>query len=45
VFTVEERDAVRSWLLARAEDDKAIVGAAYTGSHAVATGDRWSDTD
>jgi hypothetical protein len=45
VFTVEERDAVRSWLVARAEDDEAIVGAAYTGSHAVAAGDRWSDTD
>jgi hypothetical protein len=45
VFTVEKRDAVRSWLLTQAEGDEAIVGAAYTGSHAVAAGDRWSDTD
>lgn len=45
MFTVEQRDAVRAWLLAHAEDDEAIAGAAFTGSHAVATGDRWSDTD
>jgi hypothetical protein len=45
MFTVEERDAVRALLLARAEEDEAIVGAAWTGSHAVAGGDRWSDTD
>jgi hypothetical protein len=32
-------------LLARAQADEAIAGAAYTGSHAVAAGDNWSDTD
>jgi hypothetical protein len=45
VFTIGKRDAVRARLLTRAEQDEAIVGAAYTGSHAVAAGDRWSDTD
>ncbi|AXK32164.1 hypothetical protein DVA86_05350 [Streptomyces armeniacus] len=45
MFSVEERDRVRARLLARAEADEAVVGAAWTGSHAVAAGDRWSDTD
>ncbi|MDX6356477.1 MAG: hypothetical protein QOF98_3380, partial [Streptomyces sp.] len=45
MFTVEERDRVREQLLARAEADEAIVGAAFTGSHAVGESDRWSDTD
>lgn len=45
MFTVAERDAVRADLLARAEGDEAIVGAAWTGSHAAGGGDRWSDSD
>ncbi len=45
MFTVEERDRLRGRLLARAETDETIVGAAFTGSYAVGEGDRWSDTD
>jgi hypothetical protein len=45
MFTVEDRDRVREQLLARAEADDAIVGAAFTGSQATGEGDRWSDTD
>jgi hypothetical protein len=45
MFTVEDRDRVREQLLARAEADDAVVGAAFTGSHATGEGDRWSDTD
>jgi hypothetical protein len=45
MFTVEERQAIRALLLARAEEDEAIAGAAWTGSQAGSGGDRWSDTD
>ena len=45
MFTVEERDRLRERLLARAEADDSVVGAAFTGSYAVGEGDRWSDTD
>jgi hypothetical protein len=45
MFTVEERDRVRDQLLARAQADGTIVGAAFTGSHAAGESDRWSDTD
>lgn len=45
MFTVEERDRLRGRLLARAETDETVVGAAFTGSYAVGEGDRWSDTD
>lgn len=45
MFTAEERDLVRDRLLARAEADVAITGAAFTGSHATGDADRWSDTD
>ena len=45
MFTAEERDRVRERLLARAEADGAIAGAAFTGSQATGDGDRWSDTD
>jgi hypothetical protein len=45
VFTVEERSRVRERLLARAEADDAVVGAAFTGSLSVGGEDRWSDTD
>jgi hypothetical protein len=43
MFTVEERDHLQEQLLARAEADDTVTGAAFAGSHA--TGDRWSDTD
>src|SRR6266571_1306183 len=45
MFTIEERDRVQEELLARAEADDTIAGAAFTGSHAVGESDRWSDTD
>ncbi|MFE3030758.1 hypothetical protein ACFXKY_03835 [Streptomyces canus] len=45
MFTTGERDRLRERLLARAEADANVVGAAFTGSHAVGEGDRWSDTD
>ena len=45
MFTAEQRDRVREQLLARAEADSAVTGAAFTGSHATGDGDRWSDTD
>jgi hypothetical protein len=45
MFTAEERDLVRNRLLARAEADVAITGAALTGSHASGDADHWSDTD
>jgi predicted nucleotidyltransferase len=35
----------REQLLARAEADGTIAGAAFTGSHATGESDRWSDTD
>jgi hypothetical protein len=31
MFTVGERDRLREWLLARAEADDSVVGAAFTG--------------
>jgi hypothetical protein len=45
MFTVAERDRLRSRLLAYARTDDAIVGAAFTGSHGAGAEDRWSDTD
>jgi acyl-CoA synthetase (AMP-forming)/AMP-acid ligase II len=41
MFTAEERDRIREQLLARAETDSAVVGAAFTGSHATGDGGRW----
>ncbi|MFF7173438.1 hypothetical protein [Streptomyces pseudovenezuelae] len=45
MFTIEERDRLRERLLARAEADDHVVGAAFTGSLAAGEGGRWSDTD
>jgi len=45
VFDVEERQRVRDRLLASAEEDPGIVGAAITGSAALGAADRWSDID
>jgi hypothetical protein len=45
MFTTEQRQAVQTWLLRAARADESVVGAAFTGSHATAAADRWSDTD
>ncbi|MFD4861679.1 nucleotidyltransferase domain-containing protein [Streptomyces atratus] len=45
MFDVEERQRVRDQLLASAEEDPGIVGAAITGSAALGEADRWSDID
>lgn len=45
MFTIRERDRVRERLLALAEADPGISGAAITGSHAAGCSDRWSDID
>ncbi|MEU8086742.1 hypothetical protein AB0B57_24410 [Micromonospora sp. NPDC049101] len=45
MFSVGARDSIRERLLAAAESDPAVVGAAVTGSHAVEGADRWSDID
>lgn len=45
MFSVGERDSIREQLLDSADGDPAVVGAAITGSHAVDSGDRWSDID
>jgi hypothetical protein len=45
MFAIGQRDALQAWLLRCAQTDESIVGAAFTGSYATATADRWSDTD
>src|SRR4051794_23891308 len=45
MFTAEQREQTRQRLLALAEQDDEILGAAITGSHAVGTEDAWSDID
>lgn len=45
VFTVSERDQLRSDLVNAADTDPRVVGAALTGSAAVGKEDRWSDID
>ena len=45
MFSVDARDSIREQLLAAADRDPAVVGAAVTGSHAVEGADRWSDID
>jgi hypothetical protein len=45
MFTPAERDRVRARLLALAEADPSVTGAAITGSHARGEGDEWSDVD
>jgi hypothetical protein len=44
MFTVEERERVREWLIEQARADGQIAGAAAVGSSA-SGGDRWSDVD
>lgn len=45
MFTIQERERLQKQLLMRAEADDAVVGAAFTGSQAAGSSDRWSDTD
>jgi hypothetical protein len=45
VFTLEQRDALREYLLGRAAEDERVVAGAAVGSLAVDGGDRFSDLD
>ncbi|MFI6096802.1 nucleotidyltransferase domain-containing protein [Lentzea sp. NPDC051213] len=45
MFTVSERDQLRTDLVNAADTDPRVVGAALTGSVAVGREDRWSDID
>ncbi|MFS8105042.1 nucleotidyltransferase domain-containing protein [Lentzea alba] len=45
MFTVSEREQLRSDLVNAADTDPRVVGAALTGSAAVGMQDRWSDID
>jgi hypothetical protein len=45
VFTVEQRDAARAWLLDLATTDERVVAAAAVGGSAGGERDRWSDID
>jgi hypothetical protein len=45
IFTAEQREQIRKQLVAAAQDDPRVVGAAHTGSVSVGREDRWSDID
>ncbi|HEX4213849.1 MAG TPA: nucleotidyltransferase domain-containing protein [Candidatus Dormibacteraeota bacterium] len=45
MFTVEQRDEVRRWVLETARADPRIVAGAAVGGSAGGEGDRWSDLD
>jgi hypothetical protein len=45
MFTIEERNQVRDYVLQLAESDERVVAAAVVGSLALGGGDRWSDLD
>ncbi len=45
MFTVEERNQVRDYVLQLAESDQRVVAGATVGSLALGEGDRWSDLD
>jgi hypothetical protein len=45
VFTVDDRDRLRDWVLDRASTDPRLVAGAVLGSLAHGDGDRWSDLD
>lgn len=45
MFTIKDREAVRSELLRAAQADPRITGAALTGSASIGNEDRWSDVD
>ncbi len=45
VFTLEERDRLRNWILETARSDPRIIAGAAVGSDARGRADRWSDLD
>jgi len=45
MFSVEDRDRIRDWILRMAGGDSRVVAAAVVGSLAHGGGDRWSDLD
>src|ERR1041384_3411712 len=45
MFTVEERDQVREYVLQLAESDERVVAGVTVGSLALGEGDRWSDLE
>jgi predicted nucleotidyltransferase len=45
MFTVEEREAARAFVLKMASDDSRVTAGAVVGSFARAAADRWSDLD
>src|SRR5437016_12744915 len=45
VFTVEDRDRLRDWVVGMASSDRRVVAGAVLGSLAHDEGDRWSDLD
>jgi Streptomycin adenylyltransferase len=45
MFTVEQRDRAREWVLERARRDERVLAAAVVGAEASGRMDRWSDLD
>src|SRR5437762_3905608 len=45
MFTVEDRDRLREWIVEMARNDPRVTGGALTGSMAAGPVDRWSDID
>ena len=45
VFSVQERERARGWLLERAQADARVVAGALVGAEAHGSADRWSDVD
>jgi hypothetical protein len=45
MFIAQERDRIRDQLVELSHADSSVVGAAFTGSFATGSGDRWSDVD
>lgn len=45
MFTIDQRELIRSKILERASDDRSVSAAAVTGSGAAGAEDRWSDID
>jgi predicted nucleotidyltransferase len=45
MFTIEERDKVRNYVLDMARADPRVTAGALTGSTAIGAGDEWSDID
>lgn len=45
MYTVEDRERLRDWVLEMAASDSRVVAGAVVGSLALSDGDRWSDLD